>query len=134
MKTLIEAFSSSTAVNCRVLRVPYSGLTSRHVHHLILLLTQARYLLKIDIGGNPGIHEAVPLLLSASRNLKILNLLDIPIDDKELLEMARVLQSNTSLIRLNIPSVSAIRYTFESLINFVEIHVVTAPESKFNHS
>ena len=42
--------------------------------------------------------------------------------------MARVLQSNTSLIQLNIESHFETRYTFKSLIKFVEI--VTAPESK----
>ena len=98
LKALLEAFSSPTAVNCHILRVPYSGLTSRHVYYLILLLTQARYLQRIDIGGNPGLHEAVPLLLSVAKKLKMINFSDIPIDDQELLEMAQVLQSNTSLI------------------------------------
>ena len=68
LKTLIEAFSSLTAVNCHVLGIPSSRLTSRHVYHLILLLTQARYLKELAISGNPGLHEAVPLLLSAARN------------------------------------------------------------------
>ena len=61
LKTLIEAFSSATAVNCRVLGVPYSDLTSRHVYHLILLLTQAKYLHNFDISQNPKLHEALPL-------------------------------------------------------------------------
>ena len=128
LKTLIETFSSPAAVNCRVLSVPSSRLTSRHVYHLILLFTQARYLLKIDISGNPGLHEALPLLLSAARNVEYIDFSDIPIDDQELLEMARVLQSNTSLIHLNIESDFMMRYSFKSLIKFVEI--VTAPESK----
>ena len=42
--------------------------------------------------------------------------------------MAQVLQSNTSLTDLHIESSSAMRYTFKSLIKFVE--TVTAPESK----
>ena len=128
LKTLIEAFSSPTAVNCREFVVPCNGFTSRHVYHLILLLTQAKYLRKIDIGGNPGLHEAVPLLLSAARNLKVMFLVDIPIDDQELLEMAQVLQSNTSLIHLHIESHFEMTYTFMSLIKFVEI--VTARESQ----
>ena len=44
----------------------------------------------------------------------------------ELLEMAQVLQSNTSLTDL--AAYRMIRYTFKSLTKFVEI--VTAPESK----
>ena len=89
---------------------------------------------------------AVPLLLLAANNklyqlttssttfivsckkLKIISFLDIPIDDQELLEMARVLQSNTSLTQLYIESKFEMRYTFESLTKFVEI--VTAPESR----
>ena len=129
LKTLIEAFSSPTVVNCHRLQVAHSGLTSRHVYHLILLLTQARYLQDFDVGGNPGLHGAVPLLLSAARNLRIINFSNIPIDDQELLEMARVLQSNTSLIiELHIESDSKMMYNLESLTKFVEI--VTAPESK----
>ena len=42
--------------------------------------------------------------------------------------MAQVLQSNTSLIELHMESYFKMEYTFESLIEFVEI--VTAPESK----
>ena len=129
LKTLIEAFSSPTAtpVNCYSLVVPISGLTSRHVYHLILL-TQARYLQHFDINVTPELHEAVPLLLSAAGNLKTIRFLQSSIDNKELLEMAQVLQSNTSLIQLRIESLSVIRYTLESLTKFVEI--VTAPESK----
>ena len=50
------------------------------------------------------------------------------VDDKELVQMTQVLQSNTSLLQLCIKSPFAMRYTFESLTKFVEI--VTAPESK----
>ena len=42
--------------------------------------------------------------------------------------MAQVLQSNTSLVQLHMESNFEMRFTFESLIKFVEI--VTAPESK----
>ena len=128
LKTLIEAFSSPTAVNCRRLRVMDSDLTSRHVYHLILLITQAKYLQQFDSSGNPGLHEVVPLILSAARNLKYIVFSHIPIDNQQLLEMAQVLQSNTSLTHLCIDSSSKMRYTFDSLIKFVEI--VTAPESK----
>ena len=117
-----------TAVNCCGLVVPISDLTSRHVYHLILLITQARYLQKFDVRENPALHGAVPLLLSAARNLKAIDFSEIPIDNQELLEMAHVLQSNASLTRLYTESSSMIRYNFESLIKFVEI--VTAPESK----
>ena len=127
LKILIETFSSPTAVNCRALQIMYSGFTSRHVYHLILLLTQAKYLEDFGVSANPGLHETLPLLLSSTRNLKNIRLSHIPIDDQELLEMAQVLQSNTSLTVLNIDS-NSVEYTFESLIKFVEI--VTAPESK----
>ena len=125
---MIGAFSSLTAVNCRRLDVPGSGLTSRHVYHLILLLTQAKYVQHFDVSLNPGLHDALPLFLSAARSLKVISFSGIPIDDQELIEMAQVLQSNTSLSYLHIKSHSAMRYNLESLIKFVEI--VTAPESK----
>ena len=130
LKILIEAFSSPTALNCHRLQVSGSGFTSRHVYHLILLLTQARYLQNLDFSGNDALLEAVPLLLSAARNLKKISFSHIiPIDDQELLEMAWVLQSNTSLTKLCIKSTSLeMRYTLDSLAKFVEI--VTAPESK----
>ena len=70
LKTLIEAFSSPTAVDCHEFVVPYSGLTSGHVYHLILFITQARFLRTIDISGNLELHEALPLLFSAARNVK----------------------------------------------------------------
>ena len=128
LKILIQAFSSPTAVNCCKLQVANSGLTSRHVYHLILLLTQARYLQDFDVGGTPGLREAVPLLLSAAKNLKLIHFSHIPIDDQELLEMAQVLQSNTSITELHIESDFKMTYSFESLAKFVKI--VTAPESK----
>ena len=128
LKILIETFSSPTAINCRRLRVPNSGLTSRHVYHLILLLTQAKYLQEFNVSQNPGLHEVVLLLLSVARNLKIISFAQILIDDQELLEMAQVLQSNTSLTQLNIESSYMMTYSLESIAKFVEI--VTAPESK----
>ena len=128
LKVLIEAFSSPTAVNYRGLNLSNSGLTSRHAYHLILLLTQARYLWNFDISMNPGLQGALPLLLSAARNLNLLSFSDIPIDDQELLETARILQSNTSLKQLDIESTSTPKYTPESVIEFVKI--VTAPDSK----
>ena len=70
LKTLIEAFSSTTAVNVRKLQVARSGLSSRHVYHLMLLLTQARHLQEFDVSVNYRLHGALPLLLSAARNLK----------------------------------------------------------------
>ena len=42
---------------------------------------------------NPELHEVVPLLLSAARNLKSVSFGQTPVDDHELLEMAQVLQS-----------------------------------------
>ena len=126
LKTLIKAFSSTTAVNFHRLQVSGSNLTSRHRYHLILLLTQAGHLQDFDVSGNPGLHE---LLLSSARNLKMIKFSSIPIDNQELLEIAQVLQSNTSLIKLHIDSDSFVmRYTFESLDQFVKI--VTASESK----
>ena len=84
---------------------------------------------RFDVSMNSELHEAVPLLLSAARNLKIIKLINIPIDDQELLEMAQALQSNTSLIQLCIDSDNiTMRYIFDSLADFVKI--VTAPESK----
>ena len=78
---------------------------------------------------NYGLHESLSLLLSAVENLnKVSFSADIPIDDQELLEMAQVLQSNTSLTELRIDSFTIIRrYNFESLAKFVEM--VTAPDS-----
>ena len=128
LKILIEAFSSPTAVNCRELKLSTCRLTSRHVYHLILLLTQAKYLQHFGVNENPGLHEAAPLLLSVARNLKLISFAHVPIDDQELLEMAQILQSNTSLIQLRIESPSVMRYSLESITKFVEI--VTAPESK----
>ena len=68
-------------------------------------------------------------MLSAAINLKFL-FLDSEISDQELLEMAQVLQSNTSLTYLDISSnfTRKDKYSDESLTKFVEI--VTAPESK----
>ena len=125
---LIEAFSSPTAVNCRRLQVSGSGLTSRHVYHLILLLTQARYLQHLNVSVNPELHGVVPILLSVARNLSCISFSQIPIDDQEILEMAQVLLSNSSLTDLRIESSSMMTYSFESLTKFIEI--VTAPESK----
>ena len=129
LKVLIEEFSSPNAVDCCELGLSKSGLTSRHAYHPILLLTQARYLQKLDLSFNPGLLGTIPLLLSATKKMKLLLLVDI-IDDQELLEMAPVLQSNTSLTHINIFLVisQSRKYSKESLIKFVEI--VTAPESK----
>ena len=130
LKVLIEKFSSPTAGECYVLELSNSGLTSRHAYHLILLLTQARHLKELNLSSNPGLHGgAIPFLLSAAKKLKKLCLVDI-IDDQELLMMAQVLQSNTSLTNLDIYSVDSqdSMYSNESLIKFVKI--VTAPESK----
>ena len=129
LKVLIEEFSSPTAVSCCVLELTDSGLTSRHAYHLILLLTQARYLKELNLSSNPGLRGAIPLLLSAAKILKLLFLVGM-IDDQELLEIAPVLQSNTSLTHLRIFSVvsRSCTYSKESLIKFVKI--VTAPESK----
>ena len=130
LKVLIENFLSPNAVDCYMLGLQSNGLTSRHAYHLILLLTQARYLLELDISDNPGLRGVIPLLLSAAKYLKTLNLVDM-INDQELLEMALVLQSNTNLTRLDIYSVILQRRTYyskESLIKFLKI--VTAPESK----
>ena len=129
LKKLIESFSSPTAGDCRDLDISDSGLTSRHAHHLILLLTQARNLLEINLSFNPGLRGAIPLLLSAAKHLTTINLVDM-IDDQELLEMAPVLQSNTSLKHLRIFSAysQSRTYSKESLVKFVQI--VTAPESK----
>ena len=85
-----------------------------------------QFLQNFDVSVNPGLREAVPLLLSAAR--KRISFSQIPIDDQKLLEMAQVLQSNTSLIKLHMESDFEMSYTFESLTKFVEI--VTAPESK----
>ena len=128
LEELIESFSSPTAGDCRGLNLSDSGLTSIHVNHLIRLLTQARNLLKLNLSSNPGLLGAIPRLLSAAKHLKKLSLIDI-IDDQELLEMAPVLQSNTSLTNLNIFSAySSRKYSKESLLKFVKI--VTAPESR----
>ena len=130
LKMLIEAFSSPTAVNTLRLQVSGSGLTSRHVYHLILLLTQARdmYLQHLNVSVNPELHGVIPILLSAARNLSCISFSQIPIDDQELLEMVQVLQSNSSLTDLHIESSSMMTYSLESLTKFVEI--VTAPESE----
>ena len=131
LKVLIDKFSSPIAGDCFLLELADSGLTSRHAYHLILLLTQARYLHNLNLSRNPGLLGTIPLLLSAAKHLKSLSLTDI-IDDQELLEMAPVLQSNTSLTHLEINSAVSldIRYgsSKDSLIKFVKI--VTAPESK----
>ena len=131
LNVLIEKFSSPTAGDCRGLELQHSGLTSRHAYHLILLLTQARYLQELTLSCNPGLLGVIPLLLSAAKRLKMLGLANI-LYDQELLEMAPVLQSNTSLTRLEIFSAHAqysmYRCSNESLIKFVKM--ITAPESK----
>ena len=78
-----------------------------------------QFLQNFDVSVNPGLREAVPLLLSAAR--KRISFSQIPIDDQKLLEMAQVLQSNTSLIELHMESDFEMSYTFESLTKFVEI-------------
>ena len=131
LNVLIEKFSSPTVGDCRGLNLSDSGLTSIHVNHLIRLLTQARNLQELDLSCNPGLLGVIPLLLSAAKRLKMLCLTNI-IYDQELLNMAQVLQTNTSLTRLEIFSAHAeysmYRYSNESLIKFVKI--ITAPESK----
>ena len=84
---------------------------------------------KLNLSRNPGLLGAIPLLLSAARNFKWLSLTEM-IDDQALLEMAPVLQSNTSLMHLDIFSAYSKNsmYSNESLIKFIKI--VTAPESK----
>ena len=73
-----------------------SMLTSRHVYHLILLISQARYLQNLDLSGNFMLAESMPLLMTAARNVKKL-LFQNMLGDQELLEIGLLLQSNTTL-------------------------------------
>ena len=101
------------------------------MYYLILLMTQACYLLQLDIGANIGLQQHISLLVIAGRNLIELRINDL-LADKHLLAVGKILQSsNTRLEALNIcSSRQKPMYSFESVVRFIEI--ITAPESRSN--
>ena len=112
---------------CRQSSTP---LTSRHVYHLILLITQARQLQNLCLSSNVLLAECVPLLLIAARNVKQLRL-NSTLRDEQLLEIGPILQSNDTLEYLNIDSFASRKgfvYSYKSLCEFIK--VITAPESR----
>ena len=128
LKLLIETLPRS-----KITRLGLCGshldltMTSRHVYHLILLIHQARYLKEVNLSGNVKLAECVPLLLIAASNIKILCFGDM-VGDQQLLEMGPILQSNTTLKCLSIPS-KFLRnsYSLESLYKFIK--TIAAPKS-----
>ena len=102
LNMLIRAITCSKIRNLGLTSPIQSMLTSRHFYHLILLISQARHLQELDLSGNFMLAEGMSLLLlAAARNVKLVVLKDL-LGDQELLEIAPLLQSNTTLECLDI--------------------------------
>ena len=130
LKTLTEVLSSPNSSRLTSLGLFDFNLTAGlHVYYLILLMTQAQYLEDLDISVNIGLQNHIPLLVTAARNLKTLQISDI-LADKHLLAVGQALQSlNTRLEVLNICSAQyKPMYSFESVVQFIEI--ITARKSR----
>ena len=131
LNMLISAVANSKITILGLTSNIQSMLTSRHVYHLILLVSQARHLETFDLSGNFMLAErpeSVSLLMIAARNVKKLIFQNL-LGDQELLEIAPLLQSNTNLERLDIEYFFLLKtYTFKSLCEFIK--VITAPESR----
>ena len=132
LKLLTEALSSNTASKPHFLCINDWQLTSRHAYHLLLLITQARNLQKLTIGLNE-LQESVPLLVSAAKNLTVLDITASEIEDKELLEVCLIVQSNTDMRELHVTSSAT--YTdamdtirIETVSRFIEI--IISPDSQ----
>ena len=129
LKALTEALSSSTVSH---LGISEWQLTSRHAYHLLLLITQARYLKWLNMSNNL-LQECVPLLVSAANSLEKLAVHLSGIGDRELLEIGLILQSNTNLKQLSIssrtffgPAMDSIKP--ETVSRFIEM--IIAPHSR----
>ena len=100
LNMLIRAITSSKITALGLTSTLQSMLTSRHVYHLILLVSQARHLQVLDLTGNFMLAERPEsvslLMIAAARNVKRLVLKDL-LGDQELLEIGPLLQSNTTL-------------------------------------
>ena len=131
LNLLIGAVPTSTITSLGLMSVG-SPLTSRHIYHLVLLIHQARQLKKLDLKDNSMLAEGVPLLLMAARNVEQLILRSI-LRNEHLQEIGPILQSNTSLIFLDIETELTYMhkrcfYSLDSLCKFIK--VITAPESR----
>ena len=104
--------------------------TSRHGYHLLLLMSFVKVL---DVSINK-LQSCVPFLVSAANNTKILELVATEIEDKELIEIGHILQSNTSLQleRLLISSTASLGLSDSISPNAVcqFIELITAPNSR----
>ena len=96
LKTLIETLSPNKIDK---LRLYCCGFTSRHAYHLILLIGQVKEYL--NISENP-LRECVPFLVLATGQLQMMDLRGTQILSQNLLEVGRMLQSNTCLKLLSI--------------------------------
>ena len=129
LNLLIGAVPTSTITTLNLLSRG-SSLTSRHIYHLVLLFYRARHLQNLDVSSNSMQAETFPLLLMAARNVEQLGFQTM-LRDQHLQVIGPILQSNTSLKRLNIENSHPYKrciYSFESLCEFIK--VITAPESR----
>ena len=100
LKILIESMSSVRGFCLPLLSMYFCGLTSRHAYHLVLLL---RHNIKyLDISENQNLSECIPMLIAAVRHTESLDVRDTSVTDKEIIQVGRILQSNTSLQKLSI--------------------------------
>ena len=97
LKILTESMSSAQCFFLRMLVMDGCGFTSRHAYHLILLLRQNIKHLKIN---DNDLCECVSMLVAAVRQTKYLDLRSTFVTDKELIQVGRILQSNTCLEQL----------------------------------
>ena len=92
LKSLTEELSSCSGHEYYIF-LNDCNFTSRHGYHLLLLMSFVQVL---GVSFNK-IQSCAPLLVSAANNIKILELAAIEIEDKELIKIGHILQSNTSL-------------------------------------
>ena len=135
LKLLTEALSSGSAPSLNTLSLLSWKLTSRHAYHLLLLITQCRNLENIKIGYNQ-LRESVPLLVSAAKNLRVLDISASGIGDTELLQVGLILQSNTNLKMLYIYSRSdddKEPISFETVSRFIQRIVALSSQSHLKY-
>ena len=99
LKNLTESMSSARGFFLPNLYMYCCGFTSRHAYHLVLLLRQN---IKTLIISENYLHECVSMLVAAARQAKCLDLRGTFVTDKELIQVGRILQSNTCLKQLSI--------------------------------
>ena len=106
------------------------NFTSRHGYHLLLLMSFVQVL---GVSFNK-LQSCAPLLVSAANKVKILELASTEIEDKELIEIGHILQSDTrlQLEHLLISSTASLGLSDSISPNAVcqFIELVTAPNSR----